>query len=191
MKNAYKVLDNPSTETDVGDLSEGEIALKVTGFIEKNARGNDIIELPCEIVHGFGANDEHVGKKLIHAIFFGDSAAVTVRMLKDFFRASGFLVASWKAGDGEAAGGELPLSTGLPGAIKLLAVRQCIVGAKIKKSKGGDGTMKNFMNLTKVLRIDPATGAELEDALPTPVPNDLIVEAVNTPLETDDAKSVL
>lgn len=187
MKNSYKILSNPTGKADIQDMQPGEIAVQVKKFIERNAAGNDIIELDCEIVWSQNAeNESFVGKTFTHAIFFGENSAITVKQLKDMFRKKNADVPNWRAE------GSLPLEQALPGAIKLLAVREAYVAGKLDRRKSRNGEQM-FFGLVKIIDADPATGEAYpeENCIPNPLPNDLIVESLNTVLEGESAKSVL
>lgn len=188
----YDDLDAPSGSVEIADLFDGEIGCSVTKLAERTAAGTPIIELTCQIFYT-GAegnpNEEFVGKEFTTPVFLGKNSALTITQLKQFFRAGGFDVGSWKRTED---GGELPMSKALPGAIKLLFTKKIPFLAKITTSTK-DGVDRKFLNFKKILRENPETGEayEGEHSLPLPVPNELIAEAFNTKTEAGTAKDVI
>ncbi len=175
MKGTYQILDEQGF--DVESLHPGEIGLELTDkFLDRDNKGEPIIELAGVIF--WAADDENVqyiGKEIKWVIFFGKKNDQTPRILKDIFKRAGFETNTWNPDD-------FPLSEALPGAIKLLAWKKVPMLFKVAQTTR-DGSTRNFLNPVKILRADPSTGKEYPDALPEPVSNDLIEEAISVRLE--------
>jgi len=185
MKNSYKMLSDPSQMPfDLEELHVGDIGVEVITFKEKNASGKDIIELGLEIFWTAKEEDQqHFGKKLDFPIFFAENSALTVKMLKDMFRKGGFDLTEWSL-EGT------PPERSLPGALKYLAVNRVPLIAKVTSSTRDNNTRK-FLNLVKILRVDPVSGEKYPDAIPDKISGDEVEEAANTVLETDTPASVI
>ncbi len=99
------------------------------------------------------------------------------------FKRAGCQVGTWNS-EG------LPLSTALPGALKLLVYKNVPVIGKVTESTK-DGSTRKFFNLVKIIRENPESGEEYPDALPDPIPNALIQEAYNAVLQGDSVESLM
>ena len=182
LQNDYSVIDQ--TGFDKSKLQPGEIVVRVDSFREKKDKEQrPIIELGLEL-HWAANKDDHdyLGQKFDHAFFFGKNAGITVRQLREFFKASGFNTRDWTADN------QLPESVAFPGALKLLAYKgyYCLcklVTAAPRAGQDGNAGAAMFMNFIKIVRNDPVTGEPLGSYPPEPVPNDLILEAYNAKLE--------
>lgn len=183
MKNNYDILNEQGFDAE--SLHPGEIGVEVQPvFIERDNKGDPIIEMKVKLFWAADEeNQQHLEKDLKWVIFFGKRQDQTPRILKDVFKRAGFLVNTWTPDD-------FPLSKALPGAIKLLAVRRVPMLFKVTASTR-DGQTRNFLNPVKILRANPDTGEEYPDALPEPVHNELIEEAINTPLEGESVDSMV
>lgn len=180
LKNNYEIFDDDSN-FDLDMLHQGEIAVEFNSFKERNAKGMDIIEIGCKIVWASQAEDqEHIGAEFKHTIFLGQKNGVTVKILRDTLRKANFDVASWLKDS------DTPSSLMVPASLKLLVWKNSIVAGKVTKSTNDEGT-RTFFNPNKILREVPGTGEPYPDALPNPVPNSLVLEAVDVEgLEGED-----
>jgi len=180
LKNQYDVCDGDAG-FDIEMLHNGEIAVEIHSFRERNAKGDDIIELGCKIVWSAqDADQERVGEEFKHTLFFNQKSGVTIKILKDVLRKAGFQVNGW------VKDSETPLSLMLPSALKLLAWKRAVLIGKVTRSTNDQGT-RAFFNLVKLAREVPGTGEPYPDALPNPVPNALVLEAYHVDgLEGED-----
>lgn len=176
LKNDYGVIDQQGF--DKSNLSPGDAAFRAVEFKEKKTNeGRPIIELGLELHWSSNeADNEHAGKKLDHAVFFGGpNGAITVRQLKDFAKASGCKVNEWTEDN------NMNLGTMLPGFLKLLVYKNYLIQCKMVPGKGkpGEGPGAPFLNFIKVLRADPGTGEPVSDRPPDEgIPHELILEAI-------------
>lgn len=182
MKNDYEILDNQGF--DIDSIHPGEIGVEAEKFTERDNKGEPIIELMCRI---FWAADEenaqYVGEAFKWPIFFGKKNDQTPRILKDIFKRAGFQTSTWNP-EG------LSLSIALPGSIKLLVYKKVPFIGKVTESTR-DGSTRKFFNPLRILRSNPNNGEQYQDALPDPVPNDLVAEAYHAVLEDASAEDMV
>lgn len=182
MKNNFDFLDDQGF--DLESLHPGEIGVECEKFTERDNKGEPIIELQARIFWAADEeNQDHVDKTFKWVIFFGKNNDQTPRILKDVFKRAGFQTSQWNE-DG------LPLRIALPGAIKLLVYKHVPLIGKVNASTRNNST-RNFFNPLKIVRENPNDGRPYEDALPDPVPNELVKEAYHAVLEGDSVEGMV
>jgi hypothetical protein len=180
--NQYSFFDGQAF--DVNSLHPGEIGVEVTSLAERQVKEDLIYELGLRIFYVANEeNAEYIDREFKHVLFLGKNRHREGGMLRDFFTRSKFQTNTWKSDS------DNPPSVMMPGAIKMLVLRHLPIMGAVKPGTQPGAAPRNFFNLLKIIRVDPSNSEEYPDALPDPIPNEMVVEAFNTPLEGQDVSS--
>lgn len=164
---SYPTIKNANS-LDTADF-KGEVAFEVLSLTEKGNEEKPVIEWKCVFMWSSVPEQEGlIGKEFVVPFFFGPGCDVSVSQLKRVLRDSGFQTNTW----------EENADVMLPGALNYLAINHAVVLGKTTVSKG-----KGFFNPIRVIRVHPATGEALADAIPEKIENEAVLEAFNTPTE--------